>query len=65
MHRLDNGILREKPGRQRETDQRQRADQRGKPRYRHITVQPPHLAYVLLMMQRDYHGTRGEEQQGP
>ena len=63
VHRLDERVLGEEPGEAREADQRQRSDQRRPVGDRHVLAQPAHLADVLLMVQRDDHRARGEEQQ--
>ena len=57
--------LEKKPGERRKARVRQGADQHREIRDRHVLAQPAHLAHVLLVVQRDDHRARAEEQQRP
>ena len=62
--RLDDRILGEVAGRQREPGQRQRADDHHRIGERDLVLEPAHLPDVLLVMHGHDHRARAEEQEG-
>ena len=62
VHRFDDGVFREETRERRQTGIGKRADQHRQIGYRHVFAQPAHLAHVLLVVHRDDHRARAEEQ---
>ena len=63
MHRLDDRVLRKESRERRDARKRKRADDCRDPRDRHVLRKSTHLAHVLLVMERDDHRPRAQEQE--
>ena len=63
LHRLDDHVLGVEAGKERRSDQCQRADQRSQPGDRHVLAQAAHVADVLVVVHADDDRARGKEQQ--
>ena len=62
-HRLDDGVLREKAGKARKTNQRQGPDQEGDPGIGHVLADTAHVADVLVVVHGNDDRARGQKKQ--